>query len=157
MSILWNKRVILWIECPMNNLFHHHSTSYWKLDKPTPSCVSRHGLTASHGSLSLTMWSLLTPRGFGLMTIVIPNKWSHIIGHEFDTHPHRIAGEIVGHCINQHSLCALLHGLTTSRGSLSMMMRSLITLAGFGLTTIMIPNTSVPYPSPCNSINHSSY
>ena len=54
--------------------------------------------------------------GFGLTTIVIPTSGIRATGLEFETHPARVGGEIVGHWV-QHSLCVSRHGLTASCGS----------------------------------------
>ena len=38
--------------------------------------------------------------GFGIMTIVIPTSGIRVTGLEFETHPARVGGEIVGHWFN---------------------------------------------------------
>lgn len=94
-------------------------------------CVSWHGITASHGSLSLVMRSLTNTYGFWSndncdSQQVVSERRSRV-----RYTPGSRWGEIVGHRRNQRSLCVLWHGLTASRGFLSLAMRSLNNTCGF--------------------------
>lgn len=57
--------------------------------------------TLVHPVVSRSYWGharficLPTPVGFGLTSIVIPSKWYQSLGHRFNTHSTRSAGEIV--------------------------------------------------------------